>query len=100
LNIFSLLRLKYWDVKGKARGRAYGCWRFKVGGHKSEIRDQRTKDQRSEVRDQKSGVRGQKAEVPVKFAALVFFEEFNGASRGRGSGIRDQRSGIRGRRSG
>ena len=40
-----------------------------------------------------AGIRGQMS--PVKFAALVFFEEFNGASRDQGLGIRVQGSGIR-----
>jgi len=41
--------------------------------------------QGSGVRCQGSGFRDQVS--PVKFAALVFFEEFNGASRAKGSGI-------------
>jgi hypothetical protein len=29
-------------------------------------------------------------ESPVKFASLLFFEKFNGASRDQGPGVRDQ----------
>ena len=43
------------------------------------IREQRAKDQMS----------------PVKFATLVFFEEFNGASRGRRAEVRSQKSEVR-----
>ncbi len=36
--------------------------------------------------------------TPVKFAALVFFEEFNGASRGQRTDDRGQKSEVRGQR--
>jgi len=48
------------------------------------------KNQKSEIRGQRSEVRGRM--TPVKFAALVFFEEFNGASGGRRAGSRKIRS--------
>jgi hypothetical protein len=72
--------------------------RFATTGRQAGFRDQGaeteekrkeeregTRDQTSEVGDQKQKKRGKRKEsrAPVKFAPLVFFEEFNRASRDR-----------------
>ena len=64
----------------------------------------RIKDKRTEVGGKRCVVRGKRwrwkgKRSPVKFAALVFFKEFNGASRGQGIVHRSQKSDIRDRRS-
>ena len=43
-----------------------------------------------------SEIRIREQRSPVKFATLVFFEEFNGASRGRRSEVREQRTEVGG----
>jgi hypothetical protein len=63
-------------------------WITEVGGQKSEVGGRRAED-----RSRRSEGRGQ--EAPVKFATLVFFEEFNGVNRGRRTEVGGRKSEVR-----